>query len=458
MYSPEHYEELMILLEMGESDDFIADGYAKVPTIRLFEMWAKRVPPKERAAIYKTVPPRKWKALEYPHMFWAFEQKLLFPNEIACTVNDLWNQDIVPPDDLPELTLHRLSYYKSLPNTMKSARVVSRWVEMIKEESNNWNACARNVQCVQHLQNILKEMNENAPMVCSAVVRKLPSMLLKKINLPANHLQTEQQLFQKIEQLLKQKKDVQEEIKKLAAFAPSSVLFNERLVHLLRRHFEEKPPTYFKNCATELLKGKWKNNDVAKILPQPICRGKIQNLRNFGPIWAASPDVRKNLVRTGAEAALKCLSHVEQSLTPFLQWLHELQKIGVTKTDIEKYLDKHTDCDPLFFLMEVARSPQKVANNIEKNWSALEKIAPEKILGSLLVVKHLADKKPLSTQYSALSFNKERWDDEEIASEFPKHAKNLQDLQNNFYALIMKMNIGAQIKTATPAMSSKRKM
>ena len=455
MYSKDHYEELLILLEMGQESEY---GDYPSPKIKLLNMWARRVPPAEREIIFQAIEPSMWKRLDYPACIWAFEQKMQFPLAVNCPIQNLWPADISVPDNIPSLVLDRLAHFLNLTPSASTTASIITFITNIEEESNNWTQCAKNPQTLKKASDLLSAIIKKSPTIGGAILNALPHVLSKKLSQIDAQVYTEHLVVSKLKNALDNSNNIVKELAALSIVEPQSVLSNDDLLRSIKGHFRDNSAHYYKK-STEELKGKWSAKDVQKLMPMPMFHSTNKVLRDFLPCWLENAAAKKELKDLCRRKILECLDSPTKEIEKTIKWFAELKSAGITQTDYDKWLKNYSHNDFSCGLFEVAKRPKQVVAAVEKNIQAMKNVVPDQKIGSLLVYKHLIDNKPLIGEYKALnvaSIEEMERELDDFGYSF-KDSEKIKKLITHFHTLTGKMNIMSQI-TIPDKSSVKRKM
>lgn len=397
MSSNDNQEEFFLLLEMGQQGEY---GPYLSPKIKLFNMWAKRVPLAERAKIFNTVSPNAWKKLQYPASIWAFEQKLLLPDNINCPIEKLWPLDICPPDDIPHLVLQRM---QCLLENNAAPKIVVEFVVNVDDNSNNWIVCSKDPHLLQNLSNLVAMATKKSPALANALLTAFPAQLNKKFTQLDAEVSASHTVVSKFLSNLKTAlSPIEEEFSALSQIEPSAIVANDDVVRKIRAHFSENSFVHFKKNTEILLSGKWKNKDIIKLCPVLGSYTDTKIIKEFLPFWLSNVSMTKDVKKVFNEKILEALNAPTRELNSSIKWFKELSKAGVTQEDYSAWLTKTKISDPWGGLYDIIKRPKKLAEAIEKNKANMIEVFPEQLVGMLMIFKHLADREPLDTTYRSL--------------------------------------------------------
>lgn len=393
----DNQEEFSILLEMGKEGEY---GDYLSPKIKLFNMWAKRVPLTERAKIFDNVSPNVWKKLQYPANIWAFEQKLLLPNNINCSIEKLWPLDMCPSDNIPHLVVQRIKY---LLETNVSARTVVDFITNVEDNSNNWIACSKDAQLIEEINGIILLATKKSPSLAKALLTAFPIQLNKKLTqLDTDVLESHAVVSKFLLALKNPSSLIEQEFNALSHIEPSSILANDDVVRKIRGHFSEKPFSYFKKNTNVLLNGKWATKDIVKLCPVMSSYTNIKTLKEFLPFWLSNPSLLKSVKEVCNEKILEAINAPSRELSSTIKWFKELNNAGVTQHDYNIWLEKIKISDPWGGLYDIVKRPKKLTEAIEKHKANMIGVYPDQLVGTLMILKHLADQNALETTHPSL--------------------------------------------------------
>ena len=450
----DNQEEFSILLEMGKEGEY---GPYLSPKTKLFNMWAKRVPLTERAKIFNTVSPNAWKKLQYPASIWAFEQKLLFPDNINCPIEKLWPLDMCPPDNIPHLVLQRM---QGLLETNASTKTIVEFVVNVDDNSNNWIACSKDPHLLQQINKIVSTATKKSPSLANALLTAFPAQLNKKITQLDTEVSASHTVVSKFLSNLKNPLcPLEQEFNALSQIEPSAIVANDDVVRKIRAHFSEKPFSHFKNNTDVLLSGKWKNKDIIKLCPVLGSYTDTKIFKEFLPFWLSNSSMRKDVKKVFNEKILEALNAPSKDLNSAIKWFKELSKAGVTQQDYNAWLGKTKISDPWGGLYDIVKRPKKLAESIEKNKSNMLEVFPEQLVGMLMVFKHLADQEPLDTTHRSLQLasSEEMEKDLEDSYYFSQTDINkLRALAIQLNSNIAKLNIATSITYGQTSRKSRK--
>lgn len=452
----DNQEEFQILLEMGQESE---NGVFLSPKIKLFKMWAKRVPLEDRIKIFQNVPPQKWKKLEYPANFWAFEQKLLTQDSINCPIEKLWPLDAYPPDDIPHLVIERL---KSLLETTAPAKTVVEFIINIEDNSNNWALCSKNPQLIQHMNDVIEKATKKSHSLANALLTAFPDQLNKKLNQLDTSVSASHMVVSKfLSALSNPATPMEQEFLNLSQVEPSSILANDEVVRKVKSYFAQKPFSIFKKNTDVLVTGKWKNKDIVKICPTLSSYTPIKILKEFLPFWLSNASTQKSVREVCNEKLLEVLNGPSKEIPSVIKWFNELSKAGVTQQDYNIWLEKSLISDPWGGLYDIIKRPKKLLDAIEKNKEKMVEVFPNQLVGTLMVFQHLANQTPLDTTYPSLKLaSPEEMEKALEDSYYFSHTDvdKIRSLAIQLQPNIDKLNLTSAIKldpTSTPKKSRK---
>lgn len=449
----DNHEEFAILLEMGKQEE--RQGYLS-PKIKLFNMWAKRVPLNERIKIFKNTPSRAWKQLNYPANFWAFEQKILAPDSIDCPIETLWPLDMYAPDGIPLLVIERLNMLLQRPNV--SAKSVVDFIGGIEDSGNNWQLCVKDLQALSKLNEMISSASTKSEVLGNAIVNAFPPQLGKKLSQLNNDVSDAHTAVAQLLQALDKSNPIERSMQDLAKLDPSSFLVNDDLTRKLKRHFSDHTFKYFKTHTDVLLKGKWGNKDIAKLCPNFTTYTTIKVMQDFLPFWMANPSTLKDIRETCETKVLEVVSSPSTEIEKSIKWFQTLRNAGVTQEHFNKWLGIRTYSDFWDGLIEVRKTPAKVAKSVEKNQTTMVGVLPNQMVGTLLVFKHLADGSPLDTRFCALKASsvEDAENELELCYSFSyREIQKLKILGENFKCAVDKVNIASSVTPSSKVKSRK---
>lgn len=392
----DNQEEFSILLEMGQQGEY---GNYLSPKIKLFNMWAKRVPLAERAKIFNNISPNAWKKLQYPANIWAFEQKLLLPDNVNCSIEKLWPLDMSPSDDIPHLVLQRM---KCLLETNASARTVVEFIANIEDSGNNWILCSKDAQLLQQINNIISLATKKSPAFANALLTAFPAQLNKKLTQLDTTVSASHTVVSNFLSTLKNPlSPIEQEFSALSEIDPASILANDEVVRKIKAYFSAKTFSHFKKNTDILLNGKWKNKDVLKLCPTLSSYTDTKVLKEFLPFWLSNPSLAKSVKEVCNEKILETLNAPSRELNSTIKWFKELNKAGVTQHDYNAWLEKTKIADPWGGLYDIVKRPKKLTEAIEKNKVNMSGVFPDQLVGMLMIFKHLADQNALEATHNS---------------------------------------------------------
>ena len=453
MSSNDNQEEFAILLEMGKQEEF--KGYLS-PKIKLFNMWAKRVPLSERAQIFKSTPARAWKQLNYPANIWAFEQKILAPDSIDCPIETLWPLDMYTPDGVPNLVVARLNILMQQPTI--SAKSVVDFIVGVEENSNNWLLCVKDTQALTKLNEIVAMTSAKSAVLGNAIINAFPPQLGKKLSQLNSNVSDAHTAVAQLLQALNKSTPIESSMQALSKLDPSSVLVNDDLTRKIKRHFSDNTFKYFKTHTDVLLNGKWGNKDIAKLCPNFTTYTTIKMMQDFLPFWMANPSTVKDIKETCETKVLEVLGSPSTEIEKSIKWFQTLRNAGITQEHFNKWLGIQTYSDFWDGLIEVMKTPVKVATSVEKNQATMVGVLPNQMMGTLLVFKHLADGAPLDTRFCALKASSVEDAENELElcySLSSRETKKLKMLGENFKCAVDKVNIASSVTPSSKVKSRK---
>lgn len=444
----DNQEEFSILLEMGKQDEH--SNYLS-PKIKLFNMWTKRVPLRERKQIFQNTPNRLWKQLNYPANIWACEQKMLLPQDIDCSVETLWPVEMYVPDDIPNLVLDRLSHLLDRPST--TAKVAVEYILGVEDTSNNWQLCVKDVQSLKKLNEIIARTAKKSSSLASALINAFPPSVGKKIaQLDDSISASNAAVTQLISALNKKSLSVQKEMAALAAIDPSSVLVNEDLVGKITRHFESNSYSYFKKNTDILLQGGWSQKEILKLAPKMATYTELKVIRDFLPFWLGNPSMVKEIKKTAEHKMISALNAPVKEIDKTIKWFKELRSAGVTQNDFTKWFGAKRYSDFWGGLYDAIKYSNKLAASVEKNTPNMIGVLPDQMIGTLMIFKHLADHKPLDSRFPSLKISSEEETEKELEASYYFSQKDLQKLhllEADFRRAVEKVNIACAIPSSS---------
>lgn len=389
MSPTDEFKALLTLMDEAEGKN-MSDAVFK-----LLNGWEKRTSDKDKRHVFSSIPKRDWSVNNSNFSRWIFAQKMLYPNDLICEVQDIGGAwDWIDSSDVAG-SLQRMSDAVKICND-------DEYIESLiyNIDDDFLSKVAKNPTNILLFENFLDALQQRHPKYKSACVLDLTDNLFKKIKFSSadkKQYETHRSLFKKIHYDLDCKtvlNNILPVFQKLNCEQWPYQLEKKMAALVCNFSFHE-----FSHIRTDLCAKGWSEAHLYG-WSRPLNYKTFSHPDGWLTYWAQHS--RMNLLDLLAPKITECLEIYLSSgfklyldrLTPILEEVHAA---GITNKEINAYILKH----PIHFQEKLSAAFEAYSSETEtklqkfcgtKNFHSTlklaERILPPAVVGSILCILH----------------------------------------------------------------------